>query len=88
MLLITKLNWSAKVKSIQEELSLTIWLKPFNVLNEKGFEHSNESMSPDHQEDDLTLKSPNMTETNCLRALMSDRRCSKFVEKLSNSSLF
>ena len=42
----------------------------------------------DHQEVDLALKSPNMIETDSLRALMSDKRCSKFVKKLSISSLF
>ena len=45
-------------------------------------------MSLGHQEVDLALKSPNMTETDGLQALMSDSRCSKFVKKLSNSSLF
>ena len=47
-------------------------------------------MSLDRQEVDhqLALKSPNMTETDDLQELMSDRRCSKFVKKLSNSSLF
>ena len=67
---------------------LIIWWKPFDVLNKKSFEPSDESKSLDHQEVDLTLISPNMTETDGLRELMSDRRCSKFVKKLSNSSLF
>ena len=44
--------------------SLIIWWKPFDVLNEKSFVPSNESMSLDHQEVDLALKSPNMTETD------------------------
>ena len=94
-LLVTKLGWSVKIKSMQEELlvwmcvgSLTIWWKPFDVLNEKSFVASNESMPLDHQEVDLTLKSPNMTDTDGLRLLMSDKRCSNFVKKLSNSSLF
>ena len=65
-----------------------IWWKPFDVLNEKSFEPSNESMSIDHQEVDLALKSPNMTETDGLRTLMSNRRCSKFVKNPSNSLVF
>ena len=68
--------------------SLIIWWKPFNVLNEKSFVPSNESMSLDHQEVDLASKLPNMTETDGLRALMSDKRSSKFAKKFSNSSLF
>ena len=67
---------------------IIIWWKPFNVLDEKRFEPSNESMLLDHQEVDLVLKSPNMIEPDGLRALMPDRRCSKFVKKLSNFSLF
>ena len=39
-----------------------------------------ESMSLEHQEVDIALKSPNMTETDGLRALIGDRRCSKFVK--------
>ena len=69
---------------MQEELflrivvdSFIIWRKPFDVLNENSFISSNESMSLDHQEVDLSLKSPNMTKTDGLRALMSDRRCTK-----------
>ena len=94
-LLITKLSWSVKIKSIKGELflgtclaSLIIWWKPFNVLIEKSFETSNESMSQDHQEVDLALKSPNTTETDGLWALISDRRSSKFVKNFPNSSMF
>ena len=86
LLLVTKLGWSVKIKSIQEELflwicvgSLIIWWKPFDVFNEKSFVSSNDSMSLDHQEVDLVLKSPSMTETDGWRVLMSDKRCSKFV---------
>ena len=74
LLLITKFGWSVKIKLIQEELflwtcvgSLIIWWKPFNILNEKSFEPSNELMSLDHQEVDLAVKSPNMTETDGLK---------------------
>ena len=42
------------------------------MLNEKTFVPSNESMSLDHQVVDLALKSPNITETNGLWALMSE----------------
>ena len=56
-LLVNKLGYSVKVKSMQEELflwicvgSLIIWWKPFDVLNEKSFVPSAESMSLDHQE--------------------------------------
>ena len=68
--------------------SLIIWWKPFDVLNEKSFVPFNDLMSLDHQEVDLALTLPNMTESGGLWALMSDKRCSKFVKKLSNSSLF
>ena len=39
-------------------------------------------MSLDQQEVVLALKSPNIIEADGLRALISDRRCSKFVNKL------
>ena len=79
---------------MQEELllricigSLIIWWKPFDVLNEESFVLFAESISLDQQEVDIASKSPNVTETNDLWALISDRRCSKFVEKLSSSLL-
>ena len=59
--------------------SLTTWWKAFHVLNEKSFVTFIESMLLDHQEIDLALKPPNMTETDGLRAMMSDRRCWKFA---------
>ena len=62
-LLTNKLGWSVKIKSMQEELflwtcvgSLIIWWKPFNGLNEKSFEPSNESMSLHHQEVGSSVK--------------------------------
>ena len=54
------------------------------MLNKKSFKSSNEPMSLDYQEVNLALKSLSMTENDGLRAFMSDRRCSKFVKKLSN----
>ena len=54
----------------------------------KSFAPSNNSKSLDHQEVDVALKSPNMTETDGLRALMSDKTCSNFVKKLSNFLMF
>ena len=68
--------------------SLIIWWKPLDVLNEKSFLPSNESMPLDNQEVHLALKSPNMTESDGLQPLMSDKRCSNFVKKLLNSLLF
>ena len=58
------------------------------VLNEKRLAPSHKPMSLDQQEIDLALKSPNMTDTAGLRALISDRRRSKFVKTLSGFSLF
>ena len=89
-LLVTKIGWSVKVKSMQEELflwicagSFIIWWKPFGVLNKNFFSPSNGSLSLHHQKDDLVLKSPHMTENDGLQALMSYLRCPKFVKKLS-----
>ena len=41
-------------------------------------------MSLNHQQVDLGSKLPNVTEIDDLRTLMSDKRCSKFAEELSN----
>ena len=54
----------------------------------KGLALSHKPMSLDQQEIDLALKSPNMTDTAGLRALVSDRRLSKFVKTLSGFLLF
>ena len=47
------------------------WWKPFDVLNELDelFVPSAESISLDHQEVDLALKSSNMTETDDLTGI-------------------
>ena len=45
-------------------------------------------MSLDHPEVDLALKSPNMTKTDSLQALMSDSRSSKFVKSFRIPCLF
>ena len=91
LLIITKRGWSVKIKLIQEELflwvcigSIIIWWKPFNVLSQKSFVSFAESMSLNQQQVDLGSKLPNVTEIDDLRTLMSDKRCPKFAEELSN----
>ena len=58
-------GWSVKIKSIQEELWFFIWVgsfiicrNPLQDVNESNFVPSVVLMSSNHQEEELTLKSP------------------------------
>ena len=80
---------------MQEELFVCIWVgslinceKPFEDVNEYNFVPSEVLISLDHQDEDLTLKSPGFTDTVDLRLLMSLKSCSKLEKNESNSELF
>ena len=74
---IDRLGWSAKIKSIQEELlvficigSFTNWGNQFEEVSENNFDLSVVLMSLGHHEEDLTLKSPVITDKDGLQLLM------------------
>ena len=85
--------WSVKIKSIQEVLfawicvgSFMNWESPLEDVSENNFNPAIALMSLDHQEKDLELKSPVITDTDGLRLFMSFRKLSK-VDNESNSSV-
>ena len=83
---IDRLGWSVKNKSRQEELLVWIcvgsfinWEKPFEEAVENSFVPSAVLISLGHQEEDLALKSPVITDKNGLRLFISIKKIFQIV---------
>ena len=88
-------GWSVKIRSIQEELFFCIWVGSFiSCWNPSEEVYANNLVPPvvlvslDHQEDDLALISPVITDKYSLRFFISIISFSKLDKNKSNSSLF
>lgn len=86
---------SEKIKSIQEELIVRIYVGSsvnrenlFQEVNENYFDTSVVLMPLCHQEEDVALKSPLITHKDGLRLMMSFKSFSKLDKSKSNSLLF
>ena len=80
---------------MQEELLVCIcvdsfinWGNPLEEVIENNFDPSVVSMSLDHHEEDLSLKSPVITDKNGLRSFMLLKSFPKLDKNKSNSLLF
>ena len=69
-------------------VSFINWGNPFDEVSGNNFDPSVVSMSLDHHEKDLPLKSPVITDKNGLRLFMSLKSLSKLDKNKSNSILF
>ena len=90
-----RFGWLVKVKSVQEELLVCIsvgsfinWGNPFEEVSENNFDPSVVSISLDHHEEDLALKSPVITDKNGLCLLMLLKSFSKLDKNKATVTLF
>ena len=63
------------------------WENPLEDVSENNFYPSIVSVSSDHQEEDLELKSPATTDKDGLRLFMSFKKISELDRNESNSSV-
>ena len=89
-----RFSWSVKIKLIHEVLfvwmcigSFINWESPLEDVSENNFNPSIVSVSLDHQEEDLELKSPVTKDKDGLSLFMSFKIFSKLHINESNSSV-